>query len=451
MVGHDGRFDATGGGAPQGRMQGRGRDGEFGQNRVDELFEVRLALGVGDERAGQGTDFHGLALVARGLHPGIVVLVVELGVLRVGDAVVGMLAVATGLVPGVFHILGDGGKVHLAHLGQVAVHDDAGGEEGRFHVLIRRAVVGGEFSESHVVGAAADAAPVLVETGHGQQVRDVDIIDELADFLGERQVLGQRLLGQALVVGAAAHHRELGVGVLATEDGHGAGGLDLHVQGFQVVRRGDEVDFGGQVVGLVPAEEEGVGEDTELAGIHEGLELGLNGLEGFGGVAGAGRSDGGGQFGGLVRIGLQGVGHVHPVEGVQVIEMDEVVMEILGSHDQIAHHAGIGRNGDLDGVIHAAGGGQGVDVRAHAAGTLGEVLGVPGIAALQDEFQATEKLGRTPGVLDLAIFDFDHDPQMPFDPGDGIDHDGAGEGGLRRGFALSHLRPPSRKVWLPIG
>jgi len=90
-------------------------------------------------------------------------------------------------------------------------------------VLFGGAFVGGELAEGHVVGAAADAAPILVEAGHGQQIGDVDVIDELADFLGERQVVGQGFLGHGVVVGATAHDRELGVGVLAAEDGHGAG------------------------------------------------------------------------------------------------------------------------------------------------------------------------------------------------------------------------------------
>ena len=97
-------LDAAGGGPTQGRVQGRGRDGELGQDAVHDLFELGLTLGVGDERPGQRTDFHGLALVAGGLHPGVVVLVIELGVLRFGDALVGVFAVAAGLVPGVLDV-----------------------------------------------------------------------------------------------------------------------------------------------------------------------------------------------------------------------------------------------------------------------------------------------------------------------------------------------------------
>ena len=87
-----------------------------------------------------------------------------------------------------------------------------------------------------------------------------------------------------------------------------------------------------------------------------------------------------------------------------------------------------------------------MDVGAHAAGALGKMLGVAGIAALEDDFQSAEELRGAPGVFDFSVFNFDHDPQVAFDAGDGIDHKGAGEGRLRRGFALSHMLPPSRNV-----
>ena len=47
---------------------------------------------------------------------------------------------------------------------------------------------------------------------------------------------------------------------------------DLQLQGGQIVRGGDQVDFRRQIVGLVATEEVGVRERTELAGFHEPLQ-----------------------------------------------------------------------------------------------------------------------------------------------------------------------------------
>ena len=305
------------------------------------------------------------------------------------------------------------------------------------------------------MGGPADGGPVLVVGGHGQEVRDVALVDELLGFLEEAHELGHALVGQAFVAGHAADHGELGVRVLGAEHGHGAGGLDLQVQGFQVVGRGDEVDFGRQVVGVVAAEEVGVGEDAELAGVHQALDLVLHGLEVFGlGLAGG---DGVGDGGGLLRVRGQGCGHVDPVQGVQVVEVHDVVMQELRGQDEVADEARV--VGQVlvhaDGVVHAAGRGQGVGVGAHAAGTLGEVLGVARVASFQDQLEAAEELRARPDVGDLALVDFDFDLEMAFDAGHGVDDDGPLEvlihwgGDDTRGlvgFATGHMFSPLDSV-----
>ena len=45
------------------------------------------------------------------------------------------------------------------------------------------------------------------------------------------------------------------------------------------MRRGDEVRFGIEVVGGMPAEEVGVGERAELPAFHKGFQLRLHRLE----------------------------------------------------------------------------------------------------------------------------------------------------------------------------
>ena len=55
------------------------------------------------------------------------------------------------------------------HAGQVALHDDALGEEAGVQVVL----ISGEFAAADEVGGAADAGPVFVEAGHREQVGDV--------------------------------------------------------------------------------------------------------------------------------------------------------------------------------------------------------------------------------------------------------------------------------------
>jgi hypothetical protein len=48
-------------------------------------------------------------------------------------------------------------------------------------------------------------------------------------------------------------------------------------------------------------------------------------------------------------------------------------------------------------------------------------MGIAGIAALEDHFDAAEHLSAAPGVFDLPAFHLDLDAQMTLDPGDRID------------------------------
>jgi hypothetical protein len=48
----------------------------------------------------------------------------------------------------------------------------------------------GELAPGQEVGGAADGAPVLVEGGNGQQIRDVDVFDEFLGLLGEVEEFG---------------------------------------------------------------------------------------------------------------------------------------------------------------------------------------------------------------------------------------------------------------------
>jgi hypothetical protein len=81
-------------------------------------------------------------------------------------------------------------------------------------------------------------------------------------------------------------------------------------------------------------------------------------------------------------------------------------MHVLGGEHQVAHDPGVVRQllVHAHGVVHAAGGGQGVGIGAHAAGALGEVLGVARVAALEDDLQARKswELERTSLILPFS-------------------------------------------------
>ena len=222
--------------------------------------------------------------------------------------------------------------------------------------------------------------------------------------------------------------------VLAADDCCGAGSLDLHAQGLQVVGCGNQVGFGLKIVGRMAAQEVGVGKGSELSGGHEGIQLVLNGLEVFSlaGLAGSVFS----QLGSLGRISLEGAGDVHKVQGVQVVEVHDVVVQLLLGQEQVADIGGVGRNLEalvsvMDGVFQRTCGGQGVGVGADAAGTGSEVLHVAGIPALDNGFQAAEEGAAGAGILDLAILHFDFDAQMAFNTGQRINDNRAAVGRLR--------------------
>ena len=101
------------------------------------------------------------------------------------------------------------------------------------------------------------------------------------------------------------------------------------------------------------------------------FSLALSGLE-IVDTALAGSGDLAGQIGGLFRVGFEGADHIHPVQGVEMIEVNDVVVQELGAQKKVADDAGVVRDGDAHGGVPGAHGGQPVNVSANPAGPLGE-------------------------------------------------------------------------------
>ena len=434
LLGDDQGLDAAGGGTAQGGEQGFRSHAQSGKDLVHRGLHGFMALGIGHQHLGQRAGLHGQAVIARRLEPGVAVRIAHAGEGGLCLAIIGGAGLLA-FIPAVAHMLGDLAGIEGMHGIQLAVQQHAGLEPALGDVAF--AAHFGEFAKGHEVAAtAAQRGPVLVGTGHQQQVGDVDFFDEFAGLQVQVAEFLDAPGRQRFVTGHAAGDQELGVRVLGAEHGHGLGGADLHAQGFQIVGRGHEVGFGIQIIGRMPAQEIGVGEGAQLAAVHKGLQAGLHGLEVIGrGLAGR---DGRGQRRGLGRIGLEGGGHVYEVQGVQVIEVHHVVVHEQQAQHQIADIGGIGGQGQAHGVFQGAGGGQGVGVGAHAAGTLGEVLGIAGVTALEDHFQTAIQGAAAAGILDAAVLHFHLDAQMAFDTGQRVNDDGTGKGALGRFHNLAH-------------
>ena len=228
--------------------------------------------------------------------------------------------------------------------------------------------------------------------------------------------------------------------VFGAENGHALGHFHLGAQGLQIVGGAHEVGFGVHVVPFMSAQEVGVGEGAELPACHKGLQFGLHGGEFFSGRL-AGRN-GVRQLGGLGRIGLKGAGHVYKVQGVEMVEVHQMVVhELVGQH-HVAYIGRVGRNGLVDGVFKAACGCQSVSIGADAAGALGKMLGIARVAAFKDGFNAAEEGGAAAGLFDHAAFDFHFNTQMAFDAGQRIHHNGTGVIALGRFSDLAHFLSP---------
>ena len=120
----------------------------------------------------------------------------------------------------------------------------------------------------------------------------------------------------------------------------------------------------------------------------------------------AGGGDLVGQIGGLFRVGFEGAHHIHPVQGVEMIEVNDVVVQELSAQKQVADDAGVIGDGDAHGGVTGAHGGQPVNVGADPAGPLGEQIGIARVAALQHDLNPAEQHGAAPGITDLPVRDF---------------------------------------------
>jgi hypothetical protein len=196
---------------------------------------------------------------------------------------------------------------------------------------------------------------------------------------------------------------------------------------------GHQVGLGRQLVGRVAPVT--IGEDAELAGLDEGLDAFLD----IGEVAGGGlgpTADGLGQCRGGLGVGAQAADHVYPVQGMQVVEVHDMVMHILGTDHQVADEVGIGGDLVLEGVLYRADRGETMNQSADATDALREGPGVPGIAALQDGLDPAHHGPGGIGLRDVGTVHLGLDTQVSLDTGDRIYDDALTRCTLARGALI---------------
>ena len=194
----------------------------------------------------------------------------------------------------------------------------------------------------------------------------------------------------------------------------------LPIERFKVVRQCHEVGLRRQPIGWVPPI--GVGEDAELSAFHERLHPIAYVREIFRTRERPVR-DRLCELGGLRRIARERAHHVDPVERLQVIEVNHVIMDILCGHDEVAQNACIRRWHGSDGMFHRANGRDRMHRRTHPADSLGERPCIARIASFENQLDTTKHRRGRPCLRNGAPVDLRFDTQMTFDARDGIDDD----------------------------
>jgi len=275
-----------------------------------------------------------------------------------------------------------------------------------------------EFSIDQEIVGPTDLGPVFVKSGNRHHIRQVDIVDKIHGFLPEefkfRDPMGRQVFG----TGHAADHQALNVRVLAAEDGVQAGGASLLPERQKIMMDGEEVYLGREFVSRMSPI--AVGEDTELPTVDKLLQTCLSGFE-IVDPAPASGSDLGGEIGGLLGVGLERADDIHPVQRVQVVEMNEVVVQELCAQQQVTDDAGIVGDGDPYSGVTGSYRSQPMNIGTNTAGPLREQIGIARVTALQQDLNAAEQRGAAPGITDLPVGDFHFYAQMTLDAGNRVD------------------------------
>ena len=96
---------------------------------------------------------------------------------------------------------------------------------------------------------------------------------------------------------------------------------------------------------------------------------------------------------------------VDEVECRQVIEMQDVALQVVGTQNEIAQIESVVRHLQAHGVFDRTAGGDAMADRADPADSLRNHCRIERVASFQEGFEASKHLSFTPGCRDLAVFD----------------------------------------------
>jgi hypothetical protein len=99
------------------------------------------------------------------------------------------------------------------------------------------------------------------------------------------------------------------------------------------------------------------------------------------------------QCSGFLGIRFESTDDIDPVQGMEVIEMNDVVMLELGTMKKVSYNSRILRYFDTHGIFNCPHRGQCMGVCSDAAGALDKMLRITGIPASENEFNPPEHLG----------------------------------------------------------
>jgi hypothetical protein len=109
-----------------------------------------------------------------------------------------------------------------------------------------------------------------------------------------------------------------------------------------------------------------------------------------------------------------------------VIKMHHMIVDELRGDHEIADQLRVGGDRVLQGVFDRPHRGDAVDQRTHAAYALCKSPRIARVAPLENDFDAAHHGAGARRLRDDRTVELRLDPQMSFDPSDGIDHDGLG-------------------------
>ena len=106
--------------------------------------------------------------------------------------------------------------------------------------------------------------------------------------------------------------------------------------------------------------------------------------------------------------------------------MNDVILNALPACDKVSDILSIQWNLQVQCVLDRPDRGNSMNGGSDPADPLGKNPGIPGVATLQDNFNAAPHLPGRPGIDHFAVVDLTLNFKMTFNPGNGIDDDSLG-------------------------